>query len=214
MGWSARNCSDSINKSRRVVQIMTKMIKAAVSMRVCRKGGDWWYTGCFAEQLCYSSCNILLQALIGAQELMARVTITLIDSTCSIKRCYSIPTEMKMIENTKKCLFWHYTGKKYKHVYFSFPHWANSKVPISTTHGFALNNSHLEQENKFQKADEKGSKQSGCFSIPSTRSSSEEPVRTLRSNNSTTIFHQGLVLKKELLTQTEPTQKQKLYVLL
>lgn len=105
MGWSARNCSDSINKSRRVVQIMTKMIKAAVSMRVCRKERDWWYTGCFAEQLCYSSCNILLQALTGAQELMTRVTITLIDSTCSIKRCYSIPTEMKMIENTKNACF-------------------------------------------------------------------------------------------------------------
>lgn len=78
---------------------MTKMIKADVSMRVGRKEGDCDILD-FLLSNYYSSCNILLQALTGAQDLMTRVRITLTDSTCSIKRCYKIPTETKTIENT------------------------------------------------------------------------------------------------------------------
>lgn len=162
MSWRERNCFNSINKSLQVVQIITKMVSEAVSVRL-------WYTGVFAEQLCYNSCNNLLQAAnrcSGTNDKGKNHTNLL----GSIKRCYKIPTEMKMIENTHKnlcgCPFQHCTGKKHKRVPFSFPHWANSKVRISTTRGFAFNNSHLVQESKFQKADEKAAGRAAASASP------------------------------------------------
>lgn len=41
---------------------------------------------------------------------------------------------------------------------------------------------------------------------PAQGAAREEPLRALGCNKSTTIFHQGLVLKKELPTQTELTK--------
>lgn len=161
MSWRERNCFNSINKSLQVVQIITKMVSEAVSVRL-------WYTGVFAEQLCYNSCNNLLQAAnrcSGTNDKGKNHT-NLLNGFNKEMLQDTYRKWLKTHKNLCGCPFQHCTGKKHKRVPFSFPHWANSKVRISTTRGFAFNNSHLVQESKFQKADEKAAGRAAASASP------------------------------------------------